>query len=275
MTRLGVNIDHVASVRQARRTDYPDPLEAARLAERGGAKAITVHLREDRRHIQDYDVLNLRGVLRVHLNLELAPLDEMVELAARVRPNEVCLVPERRAELTTEGGLDVAGLTARLTPLVRRLHDAGVVVSLFVDPEQHQLAAAAALGAEFVELHTGTYANQADADLSSVKHPRVAKLGESSLAELEKVRTAAEVARVLKLKCNAGHGLNYRNVGPIAALGGLQWLHIGHAIVARAVMVGMVRAVREMKALLDRPDRSLLPRAGAGRSSPARRRSRR
>jgi pyridoxine 5-phosphate synthase len=260
MVRLGVNIDHVATVRQARRTDYPDPLEAARLAERAGADAITIHLREDRRHIQDYDLLNLRRALRVHLNQELAPIDEMVELAVRVDPDEVCMVPERRAELTTEGGLDVAGLTDRLTPLVRRLHEAGIAVSMFVDPEQHQLAAAAALGADFVELHTGSYANLADADLLAAARAEPAKLGESSLAELEKIRVAASAARALKLKFNAGHGLNYRNVGPIAALRGLGWLHIGHAIVARAVMVGMGRAVREMKALLAHPDLSILPR---------------
>lgn len=274
MARLGVNIDHVATLRQARRTEYPDPVEAARLAERAGASAITVHLREDRRHIQDYDLLNLRSALRVHLNQELAPVDEMVELAVRVHPDEVCMVPERRAELTTEGGLDVAGLTDRLTPLVRRLRDAGIAVSVFVDPEEHQLSAAAVLGAEFVELHTGSYANQADADLLADNRARSPKLGESSLAELGKIRAAARFARALKLKCNAGHGLNYRNVGPIAAIGELQWLHIGHAIVGRAVMVGMGRAVREMKALLDHPDLSILPRAHTPRRSPAHRRPR-
>ncbi len=271
MARLGVNIDHVATVRQARLSDYPDPLEAARLAERAGAGAITVHLREDRRHIQDYDLLRLRDALRIHLNQELAPVKEMIELAVRSRPDEVCLVPERRTELTTEGGLDVDALSDRLAPMVRLLHDAGIVVSLFVDPERHQLAAAAALGADFVELHTGSYANLADADLLAADRTRHPKLGESSLAELEKIRAAVGAARALKLKCNAGHGLNYRNVGPIAALGGLQWLHIGHAIVARAVMVGMMRAVREMQALLDHPDLSILPRPRRSRRSPAQR----
>lgn len=267
MARLGVNIDHVATVRQARRTDYPDPIEAARLAERAGASAITVHLREDRRHIQDYDLVGLRNAVRVHLNQELAPIDEMVELAVRIHPDEVCMVPERRAELTTEGGLDVAGLTDRLTPLVSRLRGAGIVISLFVDPEPYQLAAAAALGADFVELHTGSYANLADADLLAADSARAPKLGGSSLAELEKIRAATDTARALKLKCNAGHGLNYRNVGPISALRGLQWLHIGHAIVARAVMVGMGRAVREMKALLDHPDLSIIPRPRSSRRS--------
>ncbi len=265
MARLGVNIDHVATLRQARRVAYPDPIEAARLAERAGAEAITVHLREDRRHIQDYDLFQLRNRLRVHLNQELAPIDEMVELAVRIRPHEVCMVPERRAELTTEGGLDAAGHADRLGPMVRRLRDAKIVVSLFVDPEKHQLEAAAALGAEFVELHTGRYANLADADLMAGKQGRDAKLGEATLTELEQLRAAADAARGLNLKCNAGHGLNYRNVGPIAALRSLQWLHIGHAIVARAVMVGMARAVREMKTLLAHPDLSILPRSRTAR----------
>jgi pyridoxine 5-phosphate synthase len=274
MARLGVNIDHVATLRQARRVAYPDPLEAARLAERGGAEAVTVHLREDRRHIQDYDLFALRSGLRVHLNQELAPIEEMVELAVRLRPHEVCMVPERRAELTTEGGLDAAGQAERLAPLVRRLRDAKIVVSLFVDPEKHQLEAAGALGAEFVELHTGRYANLADADLTGRGAGSKAQLGEAALAELEGLRAAADAARSLRLKCNAGHGLNYRNVGPIAALRGLQWLHIGHAIVARAVMVGMVRAVREMKALLARPDLSIVPRPRPKRQKAPRRASR-
>jgi len=274
MARLGVNIDHVATLRQARRVAYPDPLEAARLAERGGAQAVTVHLREDRRHIQDYDLFALRSGLRVHLNQELAPTEEMVELAVRLRPHEVCMVPERRAELTTEGGLDAAGQAERLAPLVRRLRDAKIVVSLFVDPEKHQLEAAAALGAEFVELHTGRYANLADADLTGGGATGKAQLGEAALAELEGLRAAADAARGLRLKCNAGHGLNYRNVGPIAALRGLQWLHIGHAIVARAVMVGMVRAVREMKALVARPDLSIVPRPRTRRQKAPRRASR-
>jgi len=260
MARLGVNIDHVATVRQARLSLYPDPVEAARLAERAGADAITVHLREDRRHIQDYDLFRLRSELRVHLNQELAPIDQMVELAVRIRPDEVCMVPERRAELTTEGGLDADGLADRLTPLVRRLKDARIGVSLFIDPEQHQLVAAAALGADFVELHTGSYANLADADLLGADGGPDARLGTAAMGELEKLGAAVNAARALKLKCNAGHGLNYRNVGPVAAMPGLQWLHIGHAIVARAVMVGMARAVREMKATLADPDLSIVPR---------------
>ncbi|MGH7907934.1 MAG: pyridoxine 5'-phosphate synthase, partial [Candidatus Binataceae bacterium] len=165
MIRLGVNVDHVATLRQARRSDYPDPVEAAKAAVRAGADAITVHLREDRRHIQDLDLFRLRDKIRAHLNQEMAPLEEMTAIAVRLRPDEVCLVPERRAELTTEGGLDADGLKDRLAPIIKRLRDAGIAVSIFVDPEAHQLEASAALGAQYVELHTGAYANLADADL--------------------------------------------------------------------------------------------------------------
>lgn len=261
MPRLGVNIDHVATLREARRAGYPDPVAAALAAERAGAGAITFHLREDRRHIQDHDLLRLRQEVHVHLNQELAPIDEMVELALKIRPHEVCLVPERRQELTTEGGLDAAGLSARLAPMIARLKDAGVGVSLFIDPMEPQIEAAAALGADFVEIHTGAYANLADRDLAEryltgVDPPRALKnaklrLGEAAAAELHKIRGAVKAARTAGLKPNAGHGLNYGNVAPIAAIAGIQWLHIGHAIVARAIAVGMSRAVGEMLALVD------------------------
>ncbi|MFZ0886954.1 MAG: pyridoxine 5'-phosphate synthase [Candidatus Binataceae bacterium] len=262
--KLGVNVDHVATLRQARRVDYPDPVEAALAAERAGADAITVHLREDRRHIQDHDLFRLRQAVHIHLNQELAPVESMLELALALRPHEVCIVPERREELTTEGGLDAAGLSRRLAPMVRRLKDAGIGVSLFIDPEPRQIEAAARLKAEFVEIHTGTYANLADRDLALAKRPDKPRLSEESAAELAKVRLAVKAARDLGLKPNAGHGLNYHNVGPIAAIAGVRWLHIGHSIVARAVMVGMQRAVREMKELIAHsPPRT--PAAGTSR----------
>ena len=248
--RLGVNVDHVATLRNARGVDYPDPVEAALAAERAGASAITVHLREDRRHIQDGDLLRIRGAIKIRLNQEMAPTAEMLEIALEVHPHEVCLVPERRAELTTEGGLDVAGLGDRLAPIIARLGAARIGVSLFVDPEPHQIEAAARLGADFVELHTGTYAALADADLIEWQSGARPALGAAARAEQAKLRAAIRLARSLKLAPNAGHGLNYRNVAPIAALPGLVWLHIGHAIVARAVSVGMRRAVGEMIALV-------------------------
>jgi pyridoxine 5-phosphate synthase len=280
MARLGVNIDHVATLRQARGVDYPDPVEAALAAERAGAGAITFHLREDRRHIQDHDLLRLRQQIHVHLNQELAPIDEMVELALKIRPHEVCLVPERRQELTTEGGLDAAGLSARLAPMIARLKDAGVGVSLFIDPIERQVEAAAALGADFVEIHTGAYASLADRDLaerylSGVDSPRALKaaklkLGEATAAELCKIRDAVRAARAAGLKPNAGHGLNYGNVAPIAAIAGIQWLHIGHAIVARAIAVGMGRAVSEMLELAG-GGRSAAPRARVASATASRR----
>jgi pyridoxine 5-phosphate synthase len=273
MPKLGVNVDHVATLRQARRAEYPDPVEASLAAERAGANAITVHLREDRRHIQDRDLFAIRAAIRIHLNQEMAPIAEMVEIAMELRPQEVCLVPERREELTTEGGLDAAGLKERLVPIIDRLKMVRVGVSLFIDPEPHQVEAAATIGANFVELHTGTYANLADADFAKIGspaqsarksnaqnsrfsrggHPANAVFSDETLHELEKIRVAVKLARSLKLKPNAGHGLNYRNVGPVAAIPGLAWLHIGHSIVARSVMVGMERAVREMNALINRP----------------------
>ena len=269
MPRLGVNIDHVATLRETRRATYPDPVEAALAAERAGAGAITFHLREDRRHIQDHDLFRLRQEVHVHLNQELAPVEEMVELALKIQPHEVCLVPERRQEVTTEGVLDAAGLSARLAPMITRLKDAGVGVSLFVDPVERQIAAAAALRADFVEIHTGAYANLADKDLAEqdltgVDSPHALrgvklKLGEAATVELRKIREAVRAARAVGLKPNAGHGLNYANVAPIVAIAGIQWVHIGHAIVARAISVGMSRAVGEMLTLV-----------GGGRSAAAR-----
>jgi pyridoxine 5-phosphate synthase len=250
MIKLGVNIDHVATLRQARGVDYPDPLEAAIAAEKAGADAITLHLREDRRHIVDHDLFRIAASIRIPINQELAPTEEMVELALKLKPDEVCIVPERREELTTEGGLDVAGMSERLMPMVLRLRDAHIKVGLFVEPDQRQLAAAKNAGAHHVELHTGAYATLADRDLADLQHRRSGELGEQAQAELQRLREGAKAARALGLKVNAGHGLNYVNLGPIAAIPGLQWLHIGHSIVARAVMVGMARAVREMKTLI-------------------------
>ena len=258
MLKLGVNVDHVATLRQARRAVYPDPVEASLAAQRAGASAITVHLREDRRHIQDDDVFRIRNAIKIHLNQEMAPITGMVEIAIELQPHEVCLVPERREELTTEGGLDVAGLKDGLAPIVERLKRAGIGVSVFVDPEPSQLEAAAIVGADFVELHTGTYANLVEADLAkAADQPRtrsrstLSTLSVQTRAELEKLRAAAKLARSHGLKPNAGHGLNFRNVGPIVAIPGLSWLHIGHSIVARAVIVGMARAVREMNSLIN------------------------
>ncbi len=250
MLKLGVNIDHVATLRQARGVDYPDPLEAAMAAEKAGADAITLHLREDRRHIADRDLFRIAAAVKVPINQELAPTEEMVEIALKVKPDEVCFVPERREELTTEGGLDVAGLADRLAPMVRRLREAGVGISLFVESDQKQLVAAKSVGANSVELHTGTYASLADQDFADPRRRRKWELGETAQAELQRIRDAAKAARALGLKVNAGHGLNYVNVGPIAATSGLQWLHIGHSIIARSVMVGIARAVREMKHLV-------------------------
>jgi pyridoxine 5-phosphate synthase len=233
---LGVNVDHVATVRQARRVGYPDPLEAALIAERAGADGITVHLREDRRHIQDHDVERLRAALSVKLNLEMAATPEMTAIARRVLPADVCIVPERREEVTTEGGLAVAGHEAELEPLVRELAHAGIRVSLFVDPDPAQIAAAQAVGAAAVELHTGRYC-----DASALE----------ALRELDALRAAAERAASLGLAVNAGHGLTVQNVGPVARLPHVAELNIGHSIVARAVLIGMAEAVREMRAAID------------------------
>jgi len=259
--KLGVNIDHIATLRQARRVDYPDPLEAALAAEKAGADAITMHVREDRRHVADRDLFRIAEAIRIPLNQELAPTDEMIEIALRVKPDEVCIVPERREELTTEGGLDVAGLSDRLVPMINQLKEAGIGVSLFVEPDQQQLAAAHSVGADYVELHTGAWAALADRDWADPQRRRKMELSEEAQAELQRIRSAARSARALGLKVNAGHGLNYVNTPPIAAITGLRWLHIGHSIVARAVMVGMGRAVREMKQLIAQSGRGRAARS--------------
>ncbi len=229
---LGVNIDHVATLRQARGTVYPSVVEAAAVAEAAGADAITVHLREDRRHIQDADVRDLIGRLETRMNLEMALTDEMLGIAEEVRPADVCLVPERRAELTTEGGLDVLAQRSRIEEGCRRLAAAGIRVSLFIDPEPEQVAAAQAVGAAAIELHTGCYADHQ---------------GERRQRELERLRRAAAAGLAAGLQVNAGHGLHADNVGAIAAIEGVRELNIGHALIARALFIGLDAAVREMK----------------------------
>lgn len=237
MILLGVNIDHVATLRQARGTDYPSPLEAALAAEEAGADYITLHLREDRRHIQDRDVLALREALGTRMNLEAAVTPEMIAFARRVRPHDVCLVPERRAELTTEGGLDVAGKLKRVERACRDLGADGIRVSLFIDADRKQIDAALHAGAPAIELHTGVYAEARSA-------------GQRKRA-VDRIRAVTEYATRKGLHVNAGHGLNYVNVQPIAAIAQIRELNIGHAIVARSVFVGIAQAVREMKALMD------------------------
>lgn len=234
---LGVNIDHVATLRQARGTRYPDPVQAATVAQDAGADAITIHLREDRRHIQDRDVELLADVLQVRMNLELAVTDEMLSIAERIAPADCCLVPEHRMEITTEGGLDVAGRSdASIADACARLAGAGVRVSLFIDPDDEQLRACAEVGAPVVELHTGAYAEAADA------HARG--------RELARLDQAVRLGAALGLQVNAGHGLNYHNVESVAAICGITEFNIGHAIVARAVFAGLAEAVGEMKRLL-------------------------
>jgi pyridoxine 5-phosphate synthase len=235
---LGVNIDHVATLRQARGTRYPDPIKAALDAELAGADSITLHLREDRRHIQDHDVERLVELRQTKVNLEMAATDEMVGIACRLRPEDVCLVPERREELTTEGGLDVAGQVDRLKDVCTRLDESGVRVSLFIDADKEQIDAAKETGAPVIELHTGHYA-----DLGEVSH-----WGQQQ--ELMRIREAAAYAHGLGLQVNAGHGLHYHNVQPIARIPEIVELNIGHAIVAHAVFVGFTEAVREMKRLM-------------------------
>lgn len=232
---LGVNVDHVATLRQARGTKYPDPLFAAMLAEQAGADSITVHLREDRRHIQDRDVRACKEALQTRLNLEMAASEEMVRIALDVRPSDCCLVPERRAEVTTEGGLNVIARESELQTWCRQLRDAGIRVSLFIDPDRDQLEAAVRVGAPVVELHTGAYADAS---------------GAQQAQELKRVRDAAQHGASIGLTVHAGHGLNYHNVVPIAAIGQIVELNIGHAIVARAVMNGMHLAVADMKRLM-------------------------
>jgi pyridoxine 5-phosphate synthase len=236
LTTLGVNIDHIATIRQARRGVEPDPVTAAAIAELAGADGITVHLREDRRHIQERDVRILRQTVRTHLNLEMAATPEMVEIALDIKPDYVTLVPEKREEITTEGGLDAFGMGDRLGAIVQQLQSAGIPVSLFVDPDAKQLKASAQTGAKFVELHTGTYAN--------------ANNEAEQQRELEILTKGGEVAIALGLRLNAGHGLTYWNTREIAQIPGMEELNIGHSIISRAVLVGLERAVQDMKALL-------------------------
>lgn len=233
---LGVNIDHVATLRQARGTRYPDPVQAAIEAEQAGADAVTLHLREDRRHIQERDVEMIKDVLLTRMNLEMAVTDEMLAIAERIRPEECCLVPERREELTTEGGLDVAGQRSRLTEACQRLAAAGVRVSLFIDADPRQIEAAAGVGAPVIEIHTGHFA---DAAAPAARQ-----------AEFERIAAAVRQGDALGLHVNAGHGLNYQNVVQIAAIEGVRELNIGHAIIARAVFTGLQSAVAEMKRLM-------------------------
>jgi pyridoxine 5-phosphate synthase len=232
---LGVNIDHVATLRQVRRATYPDPLHAALVAEQSGADSITLHLREDRRHIQDRDVAAMRAALQTRMNLEMAVTDEMISIAKRIRPQDCCLVPEKRAEVTTEGGLDVRSQAARIGAACAELAAAGIRVSLFIDPDPAQIEAARSVGAPVIELHTGAYAEAS---------------GEARAKEFERLRAGAHLAASLGLTVNAGHGLHYHNVAPIAAIEQVVELNIGHAIIARAVFDGLATAVRDMKNLM-------------------------
>jgi pyridoxine 5-phosphate synthase len=237
MLFLGVNIDHVATLRQVRLASYPDPVEIAPLVEKAGAHGITVHLREDRRHIQEDDVRRLRNTITTRLNLELALSEEIIRIALEVRPDEVCLVPERRAELTTEGGLDVVSQKEKIREVVERFHEKGIKTSLFIDPDPVQIEASLATGTDMVELHTGRYAEAR---------------GETREKEYQRLCEGAKRAASLGLQVNAGHGLNYENTSPIAAIRELHTLNIGHAIVARALFVGMEQAVREMLEVMHR-----------------------
>jgi pyridoxine 5-phosphate synthase len=232
---LGVNIDHVATLRQARGTRYPDPVYAALMAEQAGADSITLHLREDRRHIQDQDLHAIRAVIQTRMNLEMAVTEEMLDIAERVRPEDCCLVPEKRSELTTEGGLDVIGQSSRIAEACARLKSRGMRASLFIDPDRAQIDAAAATGAPVVELHTGAYAEAA---------------GAGQAAELHRLQDAARHAVALGLTVHAGHGLHYHNVQPVAAIAEIVELNIGHAIIARALFHGLAPAVSEMKHLM-------------------------
>ncbi len=232
---LGINIDHVATLRNARGTVYPDPLKAARLAEEAGADLITLHLREDRRHIKDADLLALRPLIKTRMNLECAVTPEMINIACRVQPHDVCLVPEKREEVTTEGGLDVLGHYEAVKAATTQLKNVGIRVSLFIDPEEKQIQAAKDVGATVVELHTGRYA-----DLS----------GEQQVQELERIRKAAQFGKSIGLRVNAGHGLHEGNVLPVAGITELSELNIGHAIVAEALFKGWQKAITDMKTLM-------------------------
>lgn len=245
MPELGLNIDHVATLREARKTYEPDPVWAAVEGQLAGARVITLHLREDRRHIKDHDLDRMKQVTQVRLNLEMAATDEMVEIACRSCPQMATLVPEGRFEVTTEGGLDVAGQKDMLRRAVGRLNEAGIRVSAFIDPEISQVHAAAEAGFELCELHTGPYAHAWHAAGGVVDHPKVQ-------AELQKLAQAGEAVRSANMSLNAGHALNYLNIGPVLTLPGLFELHIGHAIISRAVFVGLRQAVTEMVQLIER-----------------------
>lgn len=238
MIKLGVNIDHVATLRQARRTFEPDPVMAASLAILGGADIITVHLREDRRHIQDRDLRLIRQIVFTKLNLEMSISREIVDIAIETRTERVTIVPEKRQEITTEGGLDVVSQKREITSVVKRLKETGIIVSLFIDPDGAQISASKDAGAEFVELHTGNYANARDDEFRN--------------KGIENLRTGVEIAKKLGLKVNAGHGLTYQNVGMIVESLDIEELHIGHSIISRSVFVGIQRAVSEMKELIFR-----------------------
>lgn len=233
---LGVNVDHIATLRQARGTTYPDPVHAASVAEHAGADGITIHLREDRRHIQDRDVYVMKDTLQTRMNLEMAVTDEMLDIACEVKPVFCCLVPEKREELTTEGGLDVAGQLEKITAATKRLADENILVSLFIDAETDQIDAAKAAGAPYIEIHTGQYAE--------------AESEEAQAEELERLTKGIEYAASIGLKVNAGHGLHYHNVKPIAAIPEIIELNIGHAIIARAAIDGLEKATRDMKRLM-------------------------
>jgi len=233
---LGVNVDHIATLRQARGTTYPDPAHAASVAEHAGADGITIHLREDRRHIQDRDVAVMKQTIQTRMNLEIAVTEEMIAIAIETKPEYVCLVPEKREELTTEGGLDVFGNQEKIADAVKRLTEAGIKVSLFVDADEKQLKACSYVGAPYIEIHTGAYAD--------------AENDQEQLAELNRIRDGVAFASELDLIVNAGHGLNYHNVKPIAAIKEIYELNIGHAIIARAAIDGLEKAVRDMKRLM-------------------------
>ena len=235
--RLGVNIDHVATIRNARGGDHPDPVRAARVAAQAGADGITAHLREDRRHISDTDIRRIKKEIKLPLNLEMAATEEMLEIALATEPNQACLVPEKRAELTTEGGLDVAAHHGLLEGYIRRLEDAGIRVSLFIDPQPVQIAVAEALGADVVELHTGSYCEAA---------------GEARAGELARLHAAACEALARGLGCHAGHGLNFDTVGPVAAITEITELNIGHFLIGEAIFGGLESAIRRMRALMDK-----------------------
>lgn len=236
MAKLGLNVDHVATVRQARGGDEPDPVTAAAMGEMAGAEGITIHLREDRRHIQDRDLEVLRRTVKTKLNLEMAATQEMVRTALQAKPEQVTLVPEKRQELTTEGGLDVILNLKAITDAVKRLRDGGIAVSLFVDPDQEQIKAANRTGSDYIEIHTGAYAEARD--------------WKSQERALEDIDTAIKLARKVGMGVNAGHGLNYVNIKPLAALGGIEEYNIGHSIISRAVLVGLDRAVKDMVELI-------------------------